>query len=327
MRILVTGASGFVGSHLARHLVRIGHKVVATGRTPKRLAALNDTSCEMQIADLSTDNLAQLLGQCEGVVHCAARAAPWGDRSLFWRDNVVATERLVAAARRAGSVRRFVYLSSPSIYFRQCDQINLTERFAPPKRWATPYAETKWAGEQRVLAASEIGPVILRPRAVFGPRDTAIVPRIVAVARSGRFPLPGGGEAWTDITYVDNVVAAILEALNGERNVEGRTFNLTNGEPIQIRDLLNRLVKALDLRVRFIVVPRALAMTLAALSEQTARMRCRGREPRLTSYGVGLLSYTQTLSIEAARHALGYRPKVSIDEGLARYARWWKSQV
>jgi len=327
VRILVTGASGFLGSHVARRLALGGHDVVATGRDSAKLAALSDTSCEVKSADLSADNLGQLVDHCDGVVHCAARAAPWGERRLFWRDNVLATERLLAATRRSGSVRRFVFLSSPSIYFRRRDQVNLTERFSPPRRWATAYAESKWEGEIRVLAAHEIGPVILRPRAVFGPRDAAIVPRIVAVAQSGLFPLPGGGEAWTDVTYVDNVVTAIEEALNKDRSVEGLTFNVTNGEPIRVRDLLSRLMTALGLRVKFISVPRALALTLAVLSEQSAKLHYPWREPRLTSYGIGLLSYTQTLSIEAARRTLGYRPLVTIDEGFARYARWWKSQV
>jgi nucleoside-diphosphate-sugar epimerase len=219
-----------------------------------------------------------------------------------------------------------VFLSSPSIYFRPRDQFDLSEAFVAPQRWPTIYAETKWLAETRVLAAPEICPVILRPRAVFGPRDTAIVPRIVAAARTGLLPLPDGGRAWTDITYVDNVVAAVANVLQSEREIGGKAFNITNGEPIQVRDLLGRLVTALNLRVRFISMPRRLALALAFISERCAALRGSQREPRLTSYGIGLLGYSQTLSIEAARRQLGYTPVVSIDEGLERYARWWKSQ-
>lgn len=326
MRILVTGASGFVGSHIVRHLADVGHCVVATGRNGTRLATLRDSACELRLADLSIDPLDPIIDGCEAVVHCAARAAPWGRRALFWVDNVVATERVLAAARAVGSVRRFVFLSSPSIYFRTCDQFDLTEKFEPAGRWATAYAETKWTAETRVLAAPELGPVALRPRAVFGPRDSTIVPRIAAVARTGVFPLPRGGKAWTDVTYVDNVVAAVRAAVDRGPEVEGKAFNITNGEPIQVRDLLRRLMSALGLHARLIPVPRALISMLARLSEQAAALRGAAREPRLTSYAVGLLAYSQTLSIEAARSVLGYCPTVSIDEGMERYGRWWRAQ-
>jgi nucleoside-diphosphate-sugar epimerase len=325
MRILITGASGFIGSHTARHLAGLGHEVVATGRDADRLGALGDTSCVLRTADLSADTLDSLVEGCEAIIHCAARAAPWGERALFWSDNVVATERLLGAARRSNTVRRFVFVSSPSIYFRRRDQLNLPEAFVPPRKWLTPYAETKWIAEERVSAVPELGPVVLRPRAVFGPGDAAIMPRIIAVARTGVFPLPGGGAAWTDITYIDNVVAAISNALQ-RQGIEGRAFNITNGEPIQVRDLLSRLLLALDLRARFIPMPRRLVLALAFCSERLAMLQKRRPEPRLTTYGAGLLGYSQTLSIEAARRQLGYQPSVSINEGLKRYAQWWKAQ-
>lgn len=326
MRILVTGASGFLGSHIARHLAGVGHQIVATGRNAERLAMLRDTTCELHTADLSGDPLDPLIAGCEAAVHCAARAAPWGHRALFWADNVTATERLIAAARAAGSVRRFVFLSSPSIYYRARDQFDLTEAFDPPRRWPTAYAETKWTAETRVLAAPELGPVVLRPRAVFGPRDSAIVPRIVAVARTGLFPLPRAGKAWIDVTFVDNVVAAVRAAMDRGPEVAGRAFNITNGQPIQVRDLLRRLMSALGLHPRLVPVPLGLLSTLARLSEHAAALRGGAHEPRLTSYGVGLLGYSQTLSIEAARKVLGYEPAVSIDEGMERYGRWWRAQ-
>jgi nucleoside-diphosphate-sugar epimerase len=271
---------------------------------------------------LSADDLSVLVDGRDAVIHCAARAAPWGARSAFWNDNVVATERLVEATKRSGSVRRFVFVSSPSIYFRPQDQLQLTEAFTPPARWLTAYAETKWVSECRVLAAPEISPVVLRPRAVFGPGDAVIVPRLMAVAKSGFFPLPGGGEAWTDVTYIENVVEAILQALIGGNHVVGKSFNITNGESIRIRDLLQRLFSALNVSPRFVTIPRGLAFGLAGMSERIAQGLRVKTEPRLTRYGIGLLGYSQTLSIEAARQLLGYSPRICIDEGIARYARW-----
>lgn len=322
MRVLVTGASGFIGSHTAEHLVARGCEVIATGRSEERLRPLTQKGCRIAPADLAKDDLAALTEGCDAIIHSAARASPWGKRSLFWSDNVVVTQRLVEAARRAGSIRRFVLISTPSIYFRTRDQLQITEAFTPPKRWPTYYAETKWIAETHVRAATELGPVMLRPRAVFGPRDAAIVPRLVAVAKTGTFPLPGGGRAWADVTYIDNVVAAIVAALEGGRNIEGQAFNITNGQPIQIHDLAQRLFAALGIKTRFVSVPRTVALALATMAEQVAKLRPGQPEPRLTRYGVGLLGYSQTLSIAAAREKLRYEPTVSIDEGIRRYAEW-----
>jgi nucleoside-diphosphate-sugar epimerase len=319
VRILITGAGGFIGGHAAKRFVARGHEVIATARTPAAVA--EPANHRLFACDLSLDSLDSLMRDCEVIVHCAARASPWGPRESFWRDNVLATERLLAAAHRAGSVRRFVHVSTPSIYFNGRDQLNRVEDFDPPARWPTAYAETKWEAECRVRAAPALGGVILRPRAVFGPGDRAIVPRLVAVAERGVMPLPGGGSALTDITYVDNVVDAIEAAVHAPATAVGRAFNITNGEPLTVRDLLMRLFGALGIRARLVTMPRSLANLAARISESAAMLRPGRPEPRLTRYGVGLLAYSQTLCIDAARRELGFAPVVSVDEGLARYAR------
>lgn len=280
----------------------------------------------MSACDLSRDPLDSLIHDCEVIVHCAARASPWGPREIFWRDNVLATERLLAAARRAGTVRRLVHVSTPSIYFNGRDQLDRNEEFHAPRHWPTAYAETKWAAECRVRADSSLNPVILRPRAVFGPGDRAIAPRLIAIAERGIVPLPGGGDALTDVTYIDNVIDAIEAAVRAPVSTVGRAFNITNGEPIMVRDLLTRLFGALGIRARQVAVPRVLVNLAARASEAIAALRPGKPEPRITRYGAGLLSYSQTLCIDAARSELGYAPFVSIDDGLARYAAWWKAQ-
>jgi len=336
MRVVVTGASGFIGSHVARHLIAQGHEVIATGRDAERLKAACSLvspvaptragAVRSQPLDLSTDALGGLLEGSAAIVHCAARASPWGDRAAFWQDNVTTTERLIEAARSSASVRRFVLLSSPSIYFAFRDQEHLTEAFTPPTRWPTPYAETKWIAECRVRSAPDLGPIILRPRAVYGPGDRAIAPRLIAAARLGLFPMPGGGNASVDVTYIDNLVSAVDLALTASREIEGRAFNITNGEPLKARELLAQLFGALQMPVRLVSIPRSAGLALARVSEAIAKLRQGRPEPRVTVYGMGLLAYSQTLSIDAARETLGYTPTVSTLEGLRRYAQWWGRQ-
>jgi len=315
MRVLVTGANGFIGSHVARRLLDRGHEVVAAARQPNESGGRMKRVC----ADLACDDLAPLVRDCEAIVHCAARAAPWGAREKFMRDNVQATQHLIAAAVAASSVRRFVYLSSPSIYFDYKDRENISED-ALPSRWSTNYAESKWLSEQCVLQASNLGPLILRPRAVFGVGDRVIVPRILAVARSGYLPLPRGGDSHIDITYIDNVVDAIELALQAPVSAQGKAYNITNGEPMPVRLILQKLFDAKRLRVRMLPVPRAAAMACAAAVECAARLCRQSSEPRITRYSIALLAYHQTLSIAAARAQLGYAPRVSVAEGMARLA-------
>lgn len=318
MRILVTGANGFVGAHVVAHLAGRGHAVRATAR--QSLTATPPPGVEAIQADLACSELPPLLDGCDAVVHCAARASPWGARALFERDNVLATQRLVDAAVAAGGVRRFVHISSPSIYFNYRDARDIVEAFTPPSRWPTTYAETKWRSEQAVVAQPAIGPVVLRPRAVFGLGDRAILPRLVAVARSGFFPLPGGGRAAVDVTCVENLVDAVALALAAPTAIEGHAFNITNGEPLQVRELLAQLFSALGMGVRTITLPRGLALGLASCAEGIARLRPGQPEPRVTRYGMGLLAYSQTLSIVAARERLGYCPRIGTLQGLRQFA-------
>lgn len=325
MRVLVSGASGFIGSHVAAYLAEAGHDVLAIGRDQARLAAVRDAGCRTRELDLAVDELGDTVQGHSAIVHCAARASPWGRPEEFHRDNVQVTERLLAAAADSGGVRRFVHLSSPSIYFRFCDQQHLSEDFDPPKRWPTSYAKTKWESECSVRRFEALSPIILRPRAVFGPGDRTIVPRLIAVAERGYFPLPSGGSAWTDVTYIENVVSAVAAALEAPTSLGGRAFNITNDEPVQILDLLGRLFGALGIRPRMLPIPRAALLALAKCSESLSRHFGAGEEPRITVYGAGLLSFSQTLSIEAARRDLAYAPTISLDEGLRRFAGWWRT--
>ena len=320
MRVLVTGANGFIGSHATQRLAAAGHEVVATARQAPR-NKLSPKGMAWSVADLASASLDNLLQGCAAVVHCAARASPWGRREDFMRDNLQATRRLVAAAAATGSVRRFVFLSSPSIYFDYQDAEQIAEDHPVPVRWPSAYAESKWLAEKHVLAATGIGPIALRPRAVFGAGDRAIVPRILAVARGGFFPLPHHGRARIDITHIDNVIDAIELALAAPTVVTGHAFNVTNGEPTAVRDILQQLFEVMDLRVRMVPMPRSLALASAGAVEFVAGLRPGAPEPRITRYGIGLLAYTQTLSIAAARGALDYTPRVSLAAGMATLAR------
>ncbi|HTD29254.1 MAG TPA: NAD(P)-dependent oxidoreductase [Xanthomonadaceae bacterium] len=323
-RILVTGVSGFIGAHVARSLHADGHDITATGRDIGRLRASSRPGMQVMAADLATHPLEALVASHDAVVHCAAMSTPWGRRKDFFAANVVATERLVAASQRAG-VRRFVFLSSPSIYFRMHDQLDLTESFTPPRKWITHYSESKWVAEQCVRAgcAKGMSAVILRPRAVFGEGDQAIFPRLIARARKGWFPMVDGGGALIDVTHIDSVVQAVKCSLRAEIARDACCFNITNGGPMRVHELLGLLFGSLRIQVRYVSLPRPLAMSLAGVIEGVATVWPGHPEPAISRYTLGVLAYSQTLDIAAARSVLGYAPQMGVADGIERFATWW----
>lgn len=321
-RALITGASGFIGSHIARAFAERGFEVTATGRSAARLQQ-HEHYARCAPLDLAADDLAGLTNGIDTIVHCAALSSPWGRLREFRRANVEATRRLLEAAERSG-VRRFVHISSPSIYFRLAHQFNVEEHFRASKA-INAYAQTKWEAEQ-VVAASQargLSTIVLRPRAVFGEEDTTIMPRVLRIARRGAFPLFGDGRAQIDTTYVGNVVDAAWRAAHAPDTLPTRCFNITDGAPMSVRDLLEGIFRALDWRVRLVRVPTPVALAAAGVAEFLARITPMQPEPRLTRYGVGVLAYSQTLDISAARQHLGYRPAFTTTQGIARYAQWY----
>jgi nucleoside-diphosphate-sugar epimerase len=325
-RVLVTGASGFIGAHTVRHLAAAGHQVRASGRDARRLAAEAGAVAGQYVADLAADPLEPLAEGCDTIIHCAALSSPWATDEAFQRANVLATRRLLEAARHQG-VRRFIHIGSPSIYFRFADQYDVGEDFSPPRRWITGYARSKWQSECVVREhGGRMQTLILRPRAVFGEGDNAILPRLLAVAGRGRFPLVAGGQALIDITHVDNLAALLVHCVDAALPASGRAYNVTNGSPLRVHELMRMLFAALEMEVRLIPVPRAPLLALAGLAETIARLRPGRPEPRLTRYGLGVIGYSQTLDISRARQELGYVPQLSIEQGLARFAQWWRQQ-
>ncbi len=334
MVVVVTGATGFLGGAVVQRLVRDGHVVCATGRREGALAAFAGERGVLTVrAELEADGAAEALlrtaqaaGRVSAVVHCAALSAPWGPRRAFEAANVRATELLLLAALSA-RVARFVHVSTPALYFDGRDRHDVRED-APLPRPLGHYARTKLAAEHAVdrAVADGLAAVILRPRALFGPGDTTIFPRLLRALQAGRLPIIGSGTNRVDLTYIDNAADAVASALDAPRVAAGQRYNVTNGEPIQLWPLLRRVAAALGLDPPRRRIGRRTARAAAGLLELFhAALRLR-QEPLLTRYTVGLLAADTTLDISAARRDLGYAPAVGVDEGIERFIAWWRDQ-
>lgn len=338
MVVLVTGANGFLGGAVVRRLARQGRSVLATGRTERAPGSTtgapgvpdrDGSAPSFRVARLDDVTEVQQLFEAAPVlqvVHCAARSKPWGARRDFERDNVRATEVLLERALAHG-VERFVHVSTPAVYFDGNDRLDVQESMPLP-RPRNDYVRTKLAAEHAVRRAAErgLGTVVLRPRALFGPGDTTIFPRLLKALERGRLPIIGHGRNRTDLTYIDNAALAVERALDAPPDVLGRTYNVTNGEPVALWPLITRLASELHLAQPRRRLPKTVALAAASLLELVHRACAPEREPLLTRYTVGLLAVDATLDIGAARRDLGYAPEVTVAEGLQRFLAWWRTE-
>lgn len=331
MKVLVTGGTGFMGRHVVWRLVAEGAEVVFTGRSAAAAAtveAFGTGDARWVSLDHGTRGAAVALREAalgaDAVVHCAALSSPWGLPAAFERANVTSTAEVLAACRAHG-LRRLVHISTPSLYFGFRDQQGIREDAALPPP-ANHYVRTKREAEALVCAQAPPQTVVLRPRALFGPWDQTLVPRLLRVMRRGAVPLMRRGRALSDLTYIDNAVEAVWLALTRPLPRPLCVYNVTNGEPRPLADLLAVMAREFGVPLRTRALPWPLVSVLARGLELAYRVAGADQEPPLTRYSAGVLAFDQTLDISALRDELGYRPLVGLEEGMQRHARWWREQ-
>lgn len=326
MKVMITGATGFLGFRACEYFHELGYEVVGIGRNEQKGKQLMEQGIRFEKLDLiERDRLVHICKGMDAVIHSAALSESWGEYKDFYRANVECTENMLYATQM-NNIKRLVHISTPSIYFNLNSRENVKENDALPKTFVNAYARTKYIAEQKVQKAVEHGldAIILRPRALFGPRDTTILPRLIELNQTRGVPLPNDGQAVTDLTYVDNVVRAIELSLKAPSTCSGQVYNITNGEPMILKDALEKLFTHLHMPFRKKKIPYSVLKTVATILESTYRVFKMNKEPLVTKYSVSVLGETQTLSIEKARKELGYAPIVSIEKGIETYAEWWK---
>jgi nucleoside-diphosphate-sugar epimerase len=319
VRVLVTGASGFLGRASAAAVRDAGHEVRTFQRRPSGVSGVSDVLGTM------TDGaaVARAVAETDAVVHLAAKVSLAGDPADFARVNVDGTRTLVDAAR-AAEVGRFVFVSSPSVAHTGSSLVGAGAGPAEPARARGDYARTKAAAELVALGADAPGfaVVAVRPHLVWGPGDTQLVGRIVDRARKGRLPLLDSGAALIDTLYVDNAASAMVAALEHatDDDVHGNAYVVTNGEPRPVGDLLAGICTASGVSAPRVHVPAGVARVAGSVVEAVWRVRPGEDEPPMTRFLAEQLSTAHWFDQRRTRQDLQWAPAVSIDEGLARLA-------
>ncbi|HEX5694348.1 MAG TPA: 2-alkyl-3-oxoalkanoate reductase [Arenimonas sp.] len=331
MKVIVTGGAGFLGQALCRALQAEGHDVTSFQRSHSpALAAMGVRQLRGDLADAAAVHAA-LAGQA-AVFHNAAKAGAWGSHESYFAANVTGTRNVLAAMREHG-IGRLVYTSTPSVTHSGRSPVEGGDEAGTPygQGFKAPYPATKLIAEKEVLAANDPGlaTVALRPRLIWGPGDTQLLPRLAERARAGRLRFIDGGHNRMDTTFIDNAAQAHIDAFKAlapGAACAGKAYFISNGEPREVRRIVNDLLATAGVPPVDKSIPYGVAYAAGAVLEGVWRTLRLAGEPPMTRFLAEQLSTPHWYDISAAARDLGYVPAVSMDEGLERLARWWRTR-
>ena len=327
MKVLVTGAAGFLGGHLIDMLVEQEYEVRALVRPAEdasRLYTLKNV--EVMVGDMTdAASLKRSVKGVQRVFNVAAKTGPWGAEDAYWAVNVQGLADLIHASLDAG-VQRIVQTSSITVYGHHLHGI-VTED-DPFAVEDNPYSRTKIAGEKLIanLVQDEAAPVVIvRPGWIYGPRDRASFGRFVSLVESGKSFLIGSGQNIVPVVYVRDVAQGLIKAGAAGDETIGRAYTIANDQRVTQAEYLHMIADCLHVPHVSLHVPYQPLYAVARMAELTWQMlgRRNAGPPPVTTYGITLLGGEQMFSIGRARRELGYRPAFDLAHGVAEGVRWY----
>ena len=251
------------------------------------------------------------------MVHCAARAEDWGPRAQFWAANVEGTQQLLGCATQAG-VRRFIHIGTEAALFDGHDLDDVDESHPCPTRHRFAYSETKAEAERLVLDADQPGftTLCLRPRLVWGPGDQSVLPTLIDTANRGAFAWVDGGQARTSTTHVGNLVHAVQQSIEHGRG--GQAYFVADETNATLRDFLSRLAATAGVVLPDRSVPGWVLRPAATVVETLWAWLRPSTRPPLTRFAAAMMSRTVTVQTTKAEDELGYRPPITVEDGMAQ---------
>ncbi len=326
MKVLIAGATGFMGTRLAAAAIERGDSVRGLVRDLDRAADLRAVGVETVQGDmLDCDSLRRAVKGVDCIFHTAAVIGDWPDRELTRRVNVEGTRQLVSLAVHAG-VRRVVHFSSLAVYGNQHHRG--TDESAP-YRYGDTYTDAKIDSERAVFDLARNGAieaVSLRPGFVYGPADRTLIPKILEALRAGKFMFVGDGSKQMNCVYVEDVVQAAMAA-SVAPGVTGRAYNITDGQIPALKDFIGFIAEYCELPMPTRHVPPLLAVAGCYTSEHVGHLVGVKQAPLMNISRLRFLYYNQAYSIERARQELGYAPCYTIRDGLPLTLDWFTANT
>ncbi|QDU38375.1 3 beta-hydroxysteroid dehydrogenase/Delta 5--_4-isomerase [Maioricimonas rarisocia] len=326
--LLVTGATGLVGSHVAERARKQGIRTRALARSTADIRLLQ--KWDVEIATGSLTEPYAIKGAMQGathVVHCAAKVGDWGPVEKYREVNVGGLESLLEAAGENDRLKRFVHISSLGVYPAR-DHYGTDESVSPNKEGIDGYTLTKVESEELFLEyvrRNNLPGLALRPGFVYGPRDRTVLPRIIERLRDGKFAYLGSGEQLMNNTFVENLVDAVFLALERD-DLVGEVFNITDGRLVSKQEFIESIADSAGLRKPTKHVPLGVAKVLATVMETAWRTLGKDEAPLLSQARIKFLGLNLDYSIEKAKRELNYQPKVDFRDGMQRTMEWFREQ-
>jgi nucleoside-diphosphate-sugar epimerase len=315
-----------VGRHLVSALQERGYSVRVLALPTEDTGWLEQRGIAVYQGDVRLqETLAEPMSGVAAVLHLAAMMDVWRPIADYRAVNVAGTENVCRAALAAG-VGRLVHMSSSSVYGMRLGR-PADETF-PLTPFPDPYPITKAEGDmavQRMIAEKRLPAVIIRPDQIFGPGDHLHFGRTVHRLRAGRGIVAGAGDNAIPLVYVTDAVQGLLLALGHPRAV-GQAYNITNDAPLTQEQFLREVAREIGASPPRTHIPYQALYASGYAAEQLARISRSQSQPLVTRLGVKLFGTDNRQAIDKARRELGYRPLVSLTEGISHAAAWFLSQ-
>lgn len=316
--ILITGATGFLGSHLMNALIKKGHTVYSLQRKhSEKTIASGAIPLIGELADLP--KLIKPQFQIHAIFHVAAKAGIWGPYKDYYEANVLGTMAILKAAE-IHHIPHIIYTSTASVVFNKKDIQKGDESMPYGKKWLCHYAKTKAIAEKKVLTSptASIKTIALRPHLIWGPGDPHLFPRLIEKSKKHQLRQIGHQDPWVDLTHVDNVVHAHLLAYEAlQKNIGNRqAYFITQEEPIPLWAWIKQFLKGRNLPPPKRPIPYWLAYSIGYCLEKLYTWLPGLGEPPLTRFIALELSHDHTFSSKKAMQDLGYKPIRTFAEGM-----------
>jgi nucleoside-diphosphate-sugar epimerase len=333
MKALVTGAAGFIGSHLVERLAAAGHDVRGMVRSENQEGRIREWGGEPIHGDVTQPaTIRPAMQGVDTVFHVAARVTDWGNWSAFEAATVQGTRNTLQAAADAG-VRRFVGVSSVAVYDNRVgDRKHVVTEETPHNgvgdRLLAYYSRSKLLAEDEVWEFHRGGKLevsVVRPAWVYGPRDRTVLPRLVEFMATPLACWFGKRDPVADPIYVTDVADCTILAGTNPQAV-GQAYNVAPPETIRLRRFLGLLLETLGVRPPRWTINDSLILALARIIEGGARWLDFSNPPFLTVGAVATVTTNRHYDPGKAMRELGWRPKVTLEQGVAQTAQWFRTQ-